>query len=82
MIQIAQQTLVKSRKLSNQSYFLLLFFSFNCGTGAAIITSNQTITLNEWHSVLIGRDGRHGYMSVDNQGVHRGMSKVGVEDTF
>ncbi|XP_072023785.1 LOW QUALITY PROTEIN: pikachurin-like [Amphiura filiformis] len=50
-------------------------FSFNCGTGPAIIRSNKTVTLNEWHSVMIGRDGRHGYMSVDNQGVNRGMSK-------
>lgn len=42
-------------------------FRFNLGGGAAIIRSEEPLELARWHTVTIRRDGRYGFMTVDDQ---------------
>nr|XP_033788506.1 pikachurin isoform X1 [Geotrypetes seraphini] len=41
-------------------------FRFNCGTGAAIITSESKIKLGSWHRVSLYRDGLSGWLKLDD----------------
>uniref|UniRef100_A0A8C3VUA4 Pikachurin n=1 Tax=Catagonus wagneri TaxID=51154 RepID=A0A8C3VUA4_9CETA len=43
-----------------------LQFRFNCGTGAAIITSETKIKLGAWHTVTLYRDGLNGLLQLNN----------------
>lgn len=50
---------------------------FNCGTGAAVITSENKIKLGNWHSVTLFRDGLNGWLRMDNDAPVTGKSQVG-----
>uniref|UniRef100_A0A672U6H2 Pikachurin n=1 Tax=Strigops habroptila TaxID=2489341 RepID=A0A672U6H2_STRHB len=41
-------------------------FRFNCGTGVAVITSENKIKLGNWHSVTLFRDGTNGWLRMGN----------------
>uniref|UniRef100_A0ABM5FU47 Pikachurin isoform X2 n=1 Tax=Pogona vitticeps TaxID=103695 RepID=A0ABM5FU47_9SAUR len=41
-------------------------FRFNCGTGIAVITSENRIKLGRWHSVTVFRNGLEGWLRLDN----------------
>ncbi|CAG9855043.1 unnamed protein product [Phyllotreta striolata] len=56
-----------------------LQFRFNLGSGIANITS-MPITLNEWHSVRISREGRAGTLQVDNGTLVRGYSGTSLTE--
>uniref|UniRef100_A0A8B9PP35 Pikachurin n=1 Tax=Apteryx owenii TaxID=8824 RepID=A0A8B9PP35_APTOW len=43
-----------------------LQFRFNCGTGVAIITSENKVKLGSWHSATLFRDGLNGWLKMDN----------------
>lgn len=51
-----------------------LEFRFNLGSGIANITSSDTVTLDTWHTVRIGRLGREGVLQLDDGIVARGFS--------
>ncbi|XP_043925832.1 pikachurin [Protopterus annectens] len=40
-------------------------FRFNCGTGAAVIVSENKIRLGSWHTVSLYRDGLTGWLHMD-----------------
>ncbi|KAM9591457.1 pikachurin-like [Morphnus guianensis] len=50
-------------------------FRFNCGTGAAVITSENKIKLGNWHSVTLFRDGMNGWLRIDNDAPVTGKSQ-------
>lgn len=50
---------------------------FNCGTGVAVITSENKIKLGNWHSVTLFRDGMEGRLRMDNDAPVTGKSQVG-----
>lgn len=41
-------------------------FRFNCGTGIAVISSENRVKLGNWHSVIVFRDGLDGWLRLDN----------------
>lgn len=42
-------------------------FHYNLGGGSAVIISNYSLTMGEWHSIEARRNGRRGTLIVDNQ---------------
>ncbi|NXG74861.1 EGFLA protein, partial [Baryphthengus martii] len=50
-------------------------FRFNCGTGVAVITSENKIKLGNWHSVTLFRDGMSGWLRMDNDAPVTGKSQ-------
>ncbi|KFV84292.1 Pikachurin, partial [Struthio camelus australis] len=52
-----------------------LQFRFNCGTGVAVITSENKIKLGNWHSVTLFRDGQNGWLKMDNDTPVAGKSQ-------
>ncbi|NWH55124.1 EGFLA protein, partial [Fregata magnificens] len=48
---------------------------FNCGTGVAVITSENKIKLGNWHSVTLFRDGMNGWLRMDNDAPMTGKSQ-------
>uniref|UniRef100_A0A8C5LSG1 EGF like, fibronectin type III and laminin G domains n=1 Tax=Leptobrachium leishanense TaxID=445787 RepID=A0A8C5LSG1_9ANUR len=50
-------------------------FRFNCGTGAAVITSDSKIKLGHWHTVTVYRDGLNGWLKLDNSTSISGKSQ-------
>ncbi|XP_063051758.1 pikachurin [Engraulis encrasicolus] len=41
-------------------------YRFNCGTGSAQIQSESRVSLGQWHTVTIFRDGLSGWLRMDN----------------
>ncbi|XP_077203122.1 pikachurin isoform X1 [Paroedura picta] len=50
-------------------------FRFNCGTGIAIITSENKIKLGNWHRVTVFRDGSDGWLKLDSSPPVSGKSQ-------
>ncbi|OXB60510.1 hypothetical protein ASZ78_009726 [Callipepla squamata] len=50
-------------------------FRFNCGTGVAVITSENKIKLGNWHSITLFRDGLNGWLRMDNDAPVMGKSQ-------
>ncbi|XP_061472652.1 pikachurin isoform X2 [Rhineura floridana] len=50
-------------------------FRFNCGTGVAVITSENKVKLGSWHSVTVFRDGLDGWLRLDNNHPVSGKSQ-------
>ncbi|KAK3538683.1 hypothetical protein QTP86_012738 [Hemibagrus guttatus] len=42
-------------------------FHFDCGSGAAILRSEQPVSLNMWHDLRVSRTAKSGILQVDNQ---------------
>ncbi|NWR67246.1 EGFLA protein, partial [Bucorvus abyssinicus] len=51
-------------------------FRFNCGTGVAVIMSENKIKLGNWHSVTLFRDGMSGWLRMDNDAPVTGKSQA------
>ncbi|CAB3372768.1 Hypothetical predicted protein [Cloeon dipterum] len=49
-------------------------FKFNLGSGHASITSEQKVSLNKWHKVLVTRIDREGTLQLDDQSPVKGFS--------
>ena len=45
----------------------LVEYHYNLGGGSAVIVSNYTLTMGEWHSIEARRNGRSGSLIVNNQ---------------
>ncbi|XP_026292152.1 laminin subunit alpha [Frankliniella occidentalis] len=56
-------------------------YSFNCGSGAALLVSKDAYNDNEWHTVLFARHGVNGTLSIDEVIVATGSS-VGLTKTL
>lgn len=56
--------------------FVWCYIRFNCGTGAAQITSESRVALGRWHTVTIFRDGLNGWLRMDNDTPVSGRSPV------
>ncbi|CAH1775058.1 unnamed protein product, partial [Owenia fusiformis] len=52
-----------------------ILFAFNCGSGPAVIESEDTYNDGEWHKVRIERDQRRGFLYVDDKKVAEGASQ-------
>eukprot|EP00794_Sanderia_malayensis_P015275 gene15275-16851_t len=52
-----------------------IVFQYNLGSGPAFIKSSAAVTLFEWHTVQVSRDGLHGTLIVDDQPMLYGRSK-------
>ncbi|KYO29024.1 pikachurin [Alligator mississippiensis] len=50
-------------------------FRFNCGTGVAVIMSENKIKLGNWHSVTVFRDGLNGWLKLDDDTPVTGKSQ-------
>ncbi|XP_019387528.1 PREDICTED: pikachurin [Crocodylus porosus] len=50
-------------------------FRFNCGTGVAVIMSENKIKLGNWHSVTVFRDGLNGWLKLDEDTPVTGKSQ-------
>ena len=51
-----------------------LHFSFNCGTGPALLVSPGTYNDDQWHTVMFNRDRQNGTLLVDDYVVAEGSS--------
>nr|XP_054765357.1 pikachurin-like [Lytechinus pictus] len=51
-------------------------FRFDCGQGAAVITSENSVSLYKWHTLKIGRDNRKGWLQLDDAQIVRGSTPV------
>ncbi|KAK3929045.1 Laminin subunit alpha [Frankliniella fusca] len=49
-------------------------YSFNCGSGAALLVSKEAYHDNQWHTVLFSRQGVNGTLSIDEVLVASGSS--------
>ncbi|XP_041474995.1 pikachurin-like isoform X2 [Lytechinus variegatus] len=49
-------------------------FRFDCGQGAAVITSENSVSLYKWHTLKIGRDHRKGWLQLDDAQIVRGST--------
>ncbi|XP_066096102.1 pikachurin isoform X2 [Saccopteryx bilineata] len=52
-----------------------LQFRFNCGTGVAIIISENKVKLGAWHTVMLYRDGPNGLLQLSNNTPVTGQSQ-------
>ncbi|XP_025066189.1 pikachurin isoform X2 [Alligator sinensis] len=52
-----------------------IHFRFNCGTGVAVIMSENKIKLGNWHSVTVFRDGLNGWLKLDDDTPVTGKSQ-------
>ncbi|XP_070792035.1 pikachurin isoform X2 [Pituophis catenifer annectens] len=50
-------------------------FRFDCGSGTAIIRSEDPITLNQWHQLKVSRTAKNGILQVDQQTPVEGMAE-------
>ncbi|KAK3104524.1 hypothetical protein FSP39_004009 [Pinctada imbricata] len=50
-------------------------FHFDVGSGPAVIRGNQTLDLNQWHTVKLKRDRTQGSMEVNDKAVYSGKSQ-------
>eukprot|EP00112_Aurelia_sp_Birch-Aquarium-sp1_P015773 Seg3520.1 transcript_id=Seg3520.1/GoldUCD/mRNA.D3Y31 product=Pikachurin protein_id=Seg3520.1/GoldUCD/D3Y31 len=50
-------------------------FRFDCGTGPAVIRSTLKLNSTKWHHVRVERNGKIGYLTVDNEETVTGTSK-------
>ncbi|KAM6986486.1 pikachurin-like [Aplochiton taeniatus] len=48
---------------------------FDCGSGIAVIRSEEQVTMNEWHDLWVSRTGRQGVLQVDTQRPTHGTSE-------
>ncbi|XP_026298186.1 basement membrane-specific heparan sulfate proteoglycan core protein isoform X15 [Apis mellifera] len=49
-------------------------FSFNLGSGPAIIRADKSVTLGEWHTIKLQRNRKEGTMLVDGEGPYKGVA--------
>ncbi|XP_051875486.1 pikachurin isoform X2 [Pristis pectinata] len=52
-----------------------LEFRFDCGSGTAVIRSEEPLALNQWHEVKVSRTAKSGILQVDNQRPVEGMAE-------
>ncbi|XP_056402190.1 pikachurin isoform X1 [Hyla sarda] len=52
-------------------------FRFDCGSGTAVIRSEKTVSLGQWHEMRVSRTAKNGLLQVDNQKQVEGMSEGG-----
>ncbi|KAM6188183.1 LOW QUALITY PROTEIN: pikachurin-like [Sarcoramphus papa] len=50
-------------------------FRFNCGTGVAVVTSENKIKPGNWHNITLFRDGMNGWLRMDNDAPVTGKSQ-------
>ncbi|KAM6474191.1 pikachurin isoform 5-T5 [Liasis olivaceus] len=50
-------------------------FRFDCGSGTAIIRSEDPISLNQWHELKVSRTAKNGILQIDQQTPVEGMAK-------
>jgi len=51
-----------------------LVYSFNSGSGAAVIPSTKTFNDGKWHRAVFWREQKNGRLTVDDQAVYSGVS--------
>ncbi|XP_017794098.1 PREDICTED: basement membrane-specific heparan sulfate proteoglycan core protein isoform X2 [Habropoda laboriosa] len=49
-------------------------FSFDLGSGPAIIRAEKPVTLSEWHTIKLQRNRKEGTMLVDGEGPYKGIA--------
>lgn len=67
---------VRLSQLMTCIMIVLCCLRFNCGTGIAVITSENRIKLGSWHSVTVFRNGLDGWLRLDNYPPVSGKSQV------
>ncbi|XP_018333493.1 agrin isoform X1 [Agrilus planipennis] len=55
-------------------------FRFNLGSGIANITSSKPIEINKWHRLRVLRDGREGFLQLDDSSIEKGWSGASLTD--
>ncbi|XP_072848926.2 pikachurin isoform X2 [Pogona vitticeps] len=50
-------------------------FRFDCGSGTAVIRSEEPISLNQWHELKVSRTAKNGILQVDQQRPMEGMAE-------
>nr|XP_008114302.2 PREDICTED: pikachurin [Anolis carolinensis] len=50
-------------------------FRFDCGSGTAIIRSEEPVSLNQWHELRVSRTAKNGILQVDQQKPVEGMAE-------
>ncbi|CAG5923603.1 unnamed protein product [Menidia menidia] len=50
-------------------------FRFDCGSGGAVIRSQEQISLNSWHELRVSRTAKSGILQVDNQKSMEGIAE-------
>ncbi|XP_042308447.1 pikachurin isoform X3 [Sceloporus undulatus] len=50
-------------------------FRFDCGSGTAIIRSEEPVSLNQWHELKVSRTAKNGILQVDQQRPAEGMAE-------
>ncbi|XP_048091436.1 pikachurin-like isoform X1 [Alosa alosa] len=50
-------------------------FLFDCGTGAAVLRSEEAVSLFRWHEVRVSRTARKGILQVDSQKAVEGLAE-------
>ncbi|MEQ2214959.1 hypothetical protein XENOCAPTIV_024695 [Xenoophorus captivus] len=51
-------------------------FRFDCGSGEAVIRSEEQISLDSWHELRVSRTAKSGILHVDNQRPIGGIAEV------
>lgn len=52
-----------------------LEFRFDCGSGAAVIRSEESVSVGAWHELRVFRTAKNGILQVDNQQPTEGMAE-------
>ncbi|XP_015195849.2 pikachurin isoform X2 [Lepisosteus oculatus] len=52
-----------------------LEFRFDCGSGPALIRSEEPVSMNTWHEVHVSRTAKNGILQVDSQNPMEGMAE-------
>ncbi|KAH0627895.1 hypothetical protein JD844_008449 [Phrynosoma platyrhinos] len=50
-------------------------FRFDCGSGTAVIRSEEPVSLNQWHELKVSRTAKNGILQVDQQRPAEGMAE-------
>ncbi|XP_076027092.1 pikachurin [Genypterus blacodes] len=50
-------------------------FRFDCGSGGAVIRSEEQISLDTWHELRVSRTAKSGILQVDNQSPREGIAE-------
>ncbi|KAL7836080.1 hypothetical protein AOLI_G00273640 [Acnodon oligacanthus] len=50
-------------------------FRFDCGSGSAVIRSEEPVSMNEWHELRVSRTAKNGILQVDEQRPVEGSSE-------
>ncbi|KAI1900209.1 hypothetical protein AGOR_G00047650 [Albula goreensis] len=78
---VADGTLLYSEDAGSRDFLAItlagghLEFRFDCGSGPAVIRSEEPVSMDSWHELRVSRTAKNGILQVDNQRPMEGMAE-------